>query len=70
MPRATCLPTRDAFLTGDACERFRREMRLIYLCGYLRARGLWRRPSYAPRTPASLDSLAPSGPSQLALPRY
>jgi glucosyl-dolichyl phosphate glucuronosyltransferase len=60
-----------AFLTGDVCERFRREMRLTYLFGYLSARGLWRRPSYAQWTPPpSFDALAPAGSSQLAVPRY
>lgn len=34
-------------------ERFRREIRLAYLFGYLRARGLWRRPAYGlPPTPS------------------
>jgi glucosyl-dolichyl phosphate glucuronosyltransferase len=35
-----------SILTGNACELARREMRLAYLAGYLRARGIGRRPSY------------------------
>ena len=35
-------------VNGDVCERARREMRLAYLAGYLRARGLRRRPTYTP----------------------
>jgi hypothetical protein len=60
-----------ALLTRDVCERVRREMRLAYLIGYLRARGFWRHPSYAPReSSASFDRLPPAPPSQLVLPRY
>ena len=33
---------------GDRTERFRREMRLAYLAGFISARGLLRRPAYAP----------------------
>jgi glycosyltransferase involved in cell wall biosynthesis len=36
-----------ALFTRNPEERFRRVIRLAYLFGYLRARGLWRRPSYA-----------------------
>jgi glucosyl-dolichyl phosphate glucuronosyltransferase len=60
-----------ALLTGNACERFRREMRLTYLLGYLRARGLWRRPLYAATQPVpSFDPLAPAERSRFAVPRY
>jgi glucosyl-dolichyl phosphate glucuronosyltransferase len=37
-----------ALLTGDARETARREMRLAYLAGYVRARGIRRRPAYTP----------------------
>ena len=38
-----------AWLSGDECERSRREMRLAYALGYLRGRGLGRRrPEYQP----------------------
>jgi hypothetical protein len=37
-----------AIATGDVCERARREMRLAYLAGYLRARGVRHRPAYTP----------------------
>ena len=60
-----------ALVTGDACERFRREMRLAYLFGYLRARGFWRRPAYAAsQPPTAFDTVAPAGSSQLPVPRY
>ena len=36
-----------AFLTRDIEECFRREIRLAYLYGYIKARGLWKRPAYA-----------------------
>jgi glucosyl-dolichyl phosphate glucuronosyltransferase len=42
-----------ALLTGDACEAARREMRLAYLAGYVRARGVRRRPMYTPTPLAS-----------------
>ncbi|MQA31889.1 MAG: glycosyltransferase [Luteitalea sp.] len=35
-----------ALLTGNTEERFRRAMRLAYFLGYVKARGLWRPPSY------------------------
>lgn len=35
-----------AVVASDECERFRREMRLAYLAGFIRARGLLRRPAY------------------------
>ena len=37
-----------SIVTGNACEAARREMRLAYLVGYLRARGVRRRPAYTP----------------------
>jgi hypothetical protein len=37
----------QALLSGNAIERFRREMRLAYLAGFLRARGIGRKPAYA-----------------------
>jgi hypothetical protein len=54
-----------AWVERDACERSRREMRLAFLIGYLRARGLGRRPSY----PAMPDGPTPeSRAAGLALP--
>jgi len=38
-----------AIMTGNACERARREMRLAYLVGYVIGRGLFRRPAYTPQ---------------------
>ena len=42
-----------ACLAGDHCERFRREVRLAYLIGFIRARGILRRPEYAARPDAA-----------------
>jgi hypothetical protein len=36
-----------ALLTRNTEERFRREIRLAFLYGYIKARGLWKRPAYA-----------------------
>jgi hypothetical protein len=47
-----------ALISGDERERFRREMRLAYLAGFIRARGLLRRPAY--REPANGPSAAPN----------
>lgn len=41
----------QALLGRDACERSRREMRLAYAFGYLRARALGRRPAYPSALP-------------------
>ena len=43
-----------ALVGGDARERSRREMRLAYAYGYLRGRGLGRRPAY-PASPSADD---------------
>jgi glycosyltransferase involved in cell wall biosynthesis len=60
-----------AVFRGDLCERVRREMRLAYLIGYLRARGLWRRPLYAaPQPPGSANPLTPAPSTPLALQRH
>jgi hypothetical protein len=51
-----------ALLRRDVGERFRREMRLAYFLGFLRARALRRRPRYqSPGTPSQPDS-APAHP--------
>ena len=47
-----------AVIAGDERERFRREMRLAYLAGFVRARGLLRRPVY--HEPADGPSAAPN----------
>jgi glycosyltransferase involved in cell wall biosynthesis len=47
-----------SMLTGDACEFARREMRLAFLVGYLRSRGLRQRPDYRP-TPVRSPSETP-----------
>lgn len=40
-----------ALLLRQTEERFRREIRLAFLYGYLRARGLWRKPDYPAPSP-------------------
>ena len=44
-----------AWISGDVCERARREMRMAYMFGYLRGRGIGRRrppyPAAAPQRP-------------------
>jgi glycosyltransferase involved in cell wall biosynthesis len=45
-----------ALITGDVRERSRREMRLAYAFGYIRARGIGRKPDYpAPLAPPAVD---------------
>jgi glucosyl-dolichyl phosphate glucuronosyltransferase len=52
-----------ALLAGNGIERFRREMRLAYLAGFLRARGIGRKPAYQgahtanPISPEALTSV-------------
>ncbi len=54
-----------AVVVNDVCERARRAMRLAYLWGYLRARGLWRRPQYASTAPQGpFDKLTPAASSR------
>jgi glucosyl-dolichyl phosphate glucuronosyltransferase len=50
-----------SIVTGNACELSRREMRLAYLIGYLRARGLRRRPTYTPTAvPSTSEAPVPT----------
>jgi hypothetical protein len=56
-----------AMLTGDVCERARREMRLAYLAGYLRSRGLWRRPAYTPVALPDSEVAIPAARSSVVL---
>ena len=57
-----------SIVTGNACERTRREMRLAYLVGYLRERGLRRRPSYTPTAlPPAAEVLVPAAGSSAVL---
>jgi len=48
-----------ACLSGDAVERCRREMRLAYVYGYVRIRGLRQRPAY-PEAPPSASPVSDS----------
>lgn len=50
-----------ALLTGQIEERFRRELRLAYFVGYLRARRVWRAPAYRQPAPMPLPAFAASG---------
>jgi glycosyltransferase involved in cell wall biosynthesis len=51
-----------AWFAGDECERSRREMHLAYAFGYVRARGIGRRPTYPATVPhTSGDSRAATG---------
>jgi glucosyl-dolichyl phosphate glucuronosyltransferase len=43
---------------GNITERFRCEMRLAYLAGFVSARGIWRRPAYA-----AIDAVGTSTPN-------
>jgi len=60
-----------ALVRQDAGERFRREMRLAYFFGFVRARGLGRRPRYqgtsAPSRPRAFapSTSAPVPPTHL-----
>jgi hypothetical protein len=45
-----------ALVGGRRVERFRREMRLAYFAGFVRARGFGRRPAYVPCDPPLLNS--------------
>jgi GT2 family glycosyltransferase len=59
-----------ALIRRDAGERFRREMRLAYFFGFLRARGLGRRPRYdAGHEGATGAATAPS-PSRTSAPSH
>jgi glycosyltransferase involved in cell wall biosynthesis len=51
-----------AALRGDVTEQMRREMRLVYLAGFISARGLWKRPAYSgvAAAPAATANPAPA----------
>lgn len=50
----------SAALRGDLTERMRREMRLMYLAGFITARGIWRRPAYSGRPAPSAAAANPA----------
>lgn len=50
----------SAALRGDLTERMRREMRLMYLAGFITARGIWRRPTYSGRPAPSAAAANPA----------
>ena len=59
-----------ALLTGDVCERARREMRLAYLVGYLRSRGLRRRPAYTPAAVPASEIAVPAARSSVVFTNF